>query len=65
MKKNFNRYFKLHKLKNGKGIIREYYDNELVFKGEYLNEERNGKGNEYDKGEALIFDGEYFNGKKW
>ena len=63
--KKWNGNYKGYKLKNGKGIIREYYDNELVFKGEYLNEERNGKGNEYDKGEALIFDGEYINGKRW
>ena len=53
-------------MKEGKGLINEYdeYNDELIFKGEYLNGERNGKGKEYYKGK-LIFEGEYLNGKKW
>ena len=36
----------------------------LIFEGEYLNGERNGKGKVYnDKGE-IIFEGEYINGKR-
>ena len=37
-------------IKDGKGHIKEYYKNgKLLFEGEYLNGERNGKGNEYYK----------------
>ena len=37
----------------------------LVFEGEYLNCERNGKGKEYDSFNSnLIFEGEYLNGKR-
>ena len=63
--KKWNGNLKVYKLKNGKGFIREYYDSNLVFNGEYLNGERNGKGEEYDYGDKLIFEGEFLNGKKW
>ena len=36
----------------------------MIFKGEYLNGKRNGKGKEYDYDNVLIFDGEYLNGKR-
>ena len=62
--KKWNGNLKVYKLKNGKGFIREYYDSNLVFNGEYLNGERNGKGEEYDYGNKLIFEGEFLNGKK-
>ena len=44
-------------------INKKYNDNnKLIFEGEYLNGERNGKGKKYyDYG--LIFEGEYLNGK--
>ena len=50
---------KLYELKKGNGKVREY-DNEglMIFKGEYLDGRRNGKGKEYEYGK-LIFDGEY------
>ena len=35
-----------------------------MFLGEYLNGKRHGKGKEYDYLGFLIFEGEYFNGKK-
>ena len=39
-----------------------YYKNGILqFKGEYLNDEKNGKGIEYDN---IKFVGEYLNGKK-
>ena len=45
-------------------IFKEYnHDYELIFEGEYLNGERNGKGKEYFYGE-LIFEGEYMDGKR-
>ena len=37
----------------------------ILFKGEDLNGERNGKGKEYDNSGAFIFEGEYLKGKKW
>ena len=52
-------------IKNGKGHIKLYtnYEGQLLFEGEYLYGERNGKGKEYYKGQ-LEFEGEYLNGKK-
>ena len=47
-------------LKEGKG-----YKNGKCFKGEYLNGEKNGKGKEYDLSGVLLFEGEYYKGKKW
>jgi hypothetical protein len=41
------------------------FDNEIRYMGEYLNGERNGKGYEYNIEGRLIFEGEYFKGKKW
>ena len=37
----------------------------LLFEGEYLNGQKNGKGKEYNYDGELIFEGEYLNGKKW
>jgi len=50
---------------NRKG--KEYnFEDGLVFEGEYLNGERNGKGREYYCfNKILRFEGEYLNGKKW
>ena len=36
----------------------------IIFEGEYLNGERNGKGKEYDAIGKLDFEGEYLNGKR-
>ena len=36
----------------------------LIFEGEYLNGERNGKGKEYDIFGNLVFEGEYLNGER-
>ena len=52
-----------YEIKNGKGFIKEYYRNQLIFEGEYLNGQRNGKGKEYYRNQ-LIFEGEYLNGKR-
>ena len=49
-------------LKDGKGYLKEYKNNTLIFEGEYLNGERNGKGKEYNDNGKLIFEGEYLNG---
>ena len=62
----------IYELKNGNGKAREYKNNILIFKGEYLNGERSGKGKEYgiygcmyQDIYKLIFKGEYLNGKRW
>ena len=37
----------------------------MIFEGEYLNNERwNGKGEEYNYNDEIIFRGEYINGKR-
>ena len=36
----------------------------LIFEGEYLNREKNGKGKEYNWNGDLLFEGEYLNGKR-
>ena len=47
-------------IKLGKGKIKEYNNKgELLFKGEYLNVERNGKEKEYNNNGELKFDSEY------
>ena len=37
----------------------------MIFEGEYISGERNGKGKEYYSDGELLFEGEYLNGKKW
>ena len=41
------------------------YFGKVIFEGEYLNNERNGKGKEYYHNCKLKFEGEYLKGKKW
>ena len=41
----------IYSLKDGKGLIKEYYNGKLEFEGEYLNGKRNGKGKEYYDGQ--------------
>ena len=54
-----------YKLKDGKDYIKEYwYDIGLIFEGEYLKEERNGKGKEYGES-GYLFEGEYLKGEQW
>ena len=49
---------------NNKGKEYDCYINEILFKGEYLNNERNGIGKEYNYLQQVIFEGEYKNGKR-
>ena len=56
---------KVYELIEGKGFFQEY-DSEsgyLIFKGDYINGEKNGKGREYDHAK-LLFEGEYLNWKR-
>ena len=46
----------IYKLENGKGYVKEYnYEADLIFEGEYLYGQRNGKGKEYNYEADLIF----------
>jgi len=56
---------KIYEIKNGKGFVKEYYDKNLIFEGDYKNGERNGKGKEYNRYGNIIYEGEYLNGKRW
>ena len=51
----------ISQINNGKGIIKEYYNDFIKFEGEYIDGERKGK--EYDDNGKLIFEGEYLNGQ--
>ena len=57
----------IYEIEKGKGFIKEYFNlkDALLFEGEYLNGERNGKGKEYNYNGEIIFVGEYLNGKRW
>ena len=48
-------------MRSGKG--KEYYNDKLIYEGEYREGKRNGKGKEYYN-DKLIFEGEFINGKK-
>ena len=52
----------INEIKNGKGIIIKYdeFDN-IIFRGEYLNGLKNGKGKEFFSNGKLKFEGEYLN----
>ena len=41
----------------------DYFDQRLIYEGEYLHGERYGKGKEYDYGK-LIYEGEYLHGER-
>jgi len=57
---------KLYEIKNGKGYIREYsFEGTLLFKGNYFNGLKNGKGREYYDNSRTQFEGEYLNGERW
>ena len=50
--------------KDGKGKIYKINTNILIFEGEYLNKEKNGRGKEYYDNGKLKFEGEYWNGER-
>ena len=62
--KNKSRKYKIDG-KNGQGKEFILNTNFLIFEGEYLKGEKNGKGKEYYYGGKLKFEGEYLNGKRW
>ena len=44
--------------------MKDYENNILKFEGEYINDERNGKGREYDINGKIIFEGDFINGNR-
>ena len=50
----------IYELKNGKGFVKEYDGDHLIFEGQYLYGKRNGKGKQYWNNQ-LEFEGEYLN----
>ena len=46
------------------GLCKEYYNRKLILEGEYLNDEKNGNGKEYDFNDNLIFEGRYLKGRR-
>ena len=66
---NYKAFTEKYIISDTNGIIKEYYDfnvfdQRLVYEGEYLNGERNGKGKEYNDYGKLIYEGEFLNGKR-
>ena len=58
--------YSIYNIKEGKGIIKEYNkEGKIIYEGESLNGERNGKGKEYYSDGKIKFEGEYLNGKRW
>ena len=55
---------RIYELNDGKGLFKIVKNGKLMFEGEYLNGEINGKGKEYDDYGHLIYEGEYLNGKR-
>ena len=56
----------LNEIKNGKGILREFYnDGKLKYEYEFFNGERNGKAKDYYGDGKLKFEGDYLNGNIW
>ena len=48
-----------------KEMEKNNYYGKLIFEGEYIKGERNGKGKEFYNNHNLRYKGEYLNGKKW
>ena len=56
----------IYELTDGTGKVREYYKDDLLYDGEYLNGMKNGKGKDYDYiTQKLSFKGEFLKGKRW
>ena len=50
--------------KTGFGTEKSLKTNKIIFKGQYLNGKRHGKGTEYNSKGNKLFEGSYINGKK-
>ena len=57
---------KVFEISNGRGNVLEYNSlGQLLFEGEYIDGDRNGKGKEYYENSSIKFEGIYLKGKKW
>ena len=63
--KGYNKNNIIYEIKDGKGYLKDYNYNEIIFEGEYMNGLKNGNGKEYNTNGNIIFEGKYLNGKKW
>ena len=63
---NYKLYSNKYIIYEENNIAKEYYiyNDKLIFKGEYLNGKRNGKGKEFGEYNRLLFEGEYLNGRR-
>ena len=63
---NYKFYSGKYIIYESKGIGKEYNgtNDKLLFEGDFLNGEKNGKGKEYWDDGKLLFEGEYLNGKR-
>jgi len=66
-KEDYKKLSRKYKICGRDGKVKIYKLNTmfLIFEGEYLKGEKNGKGKEYNKYGELEFEGEYLNGKRW
>ena len=54
-----------YEIKDGTGKVKEYFNDKLIYDGEYLKGKRNGIGKEYNLITGnLIYEGEFKNGKR-
>ena len=62
--KFFSRRYIIYETKK-KGKEYDALEYTMIYEGEFLNGERNGKGKEYNDNGQLIFEGEFKQGKRW
>ena len=62
--KGYKNQIVVYELIDGKGWVKNYSQDTLIYEGEYLNGEKNGIGKEYNYHNELEFEGEYLNGQK-
>ena len=53
-----------YEIKDGTGKVKEYFNDKLIYEGEYLKGKRNGYGKAYNFYGELTFEGEYLNGER-
>ena len=52
-------------IKDNELKIYNSYNNRILFEGQYSNENKNLNGKEYNEKGDILFEGEYYDGKKW
>ena len=62
--RKLDKYYDELIIEEGTGIAKEYKNEILIYKGEYYNGLRNGKGKEYDQEGNLIYEGEFLRGER-